>query len=205
MSDERIIKSYNTWFKPFVFFVVILIHCALLYFVNFKEEETFKEEDYKETKIFKLVDVQEFVPPPPEPKIIEQKVEVKEQPKASEKIEVTEEKVEEEPKKEEIDPDAEYIPQQKISKVPVFPVKNILSKLEYPKMAKKQGIEGVVLLELFIDKNGKIQKIKVLKDPGNGFAEAAVSAFTGINCVPALINGTPCAVRYRYPVRFKLN
>ncbi|MBQ6779669.1 MAG: energy transducer TonB [Treponema sp.] len=64
-----------------------------------------------------------------------------------------------------------------------------------------QGIR----LELFIDKNGAIKNIKVLKDPGHGFAEAAVAALTGITCIPAKANEKNCAVRYRYPIKFTLN
>ena len=44
----------------------------------------------------------------------------------------------------------------------------------------------------------------MLKDPGNGFAEAAIAALGDIFCVPAKIDGHPVAVRYRYPVRFTL-
>ena len=56
-----------------------------------------------------------------------------------------------------------------------------------------------------IDANGVIRKIKVLKDPGHGFAQAAVAALDGITCVPANANGKNCAVRYRYPVKFTLS
>jgi 4-diphosphocytidyl-2C-methyl-D-erythritol kinase len=92
-----------------------------------------------------------------------------------------------------------------ISVVPEIPTKSILSKIEYPKMAMKQGIEGVVYLELFIDENGNIRQVNVLKDPGYGFAEAAIAALDGIICKPALMNDKPVAVRFRYPVRFVLS
>ena len=72
-------------------------------------------------------------------------------------------------------------------------------------MAMKQGIEGVVYLELFIDENGNIRQVNVLKDPGYGFAEAAIAALDGITCKPALMNDKPVAVRFRYPVRFVLS
>ncbi|HNY21606.1 MAG TPA: energy transducer TonB [Treponemataceae bacterium] len=81
----------------------------------------------------------------------------------------------------------------------------ILSRIEYPAMAMKQGIEGVVYLELFIDEAGLIRKISVLKDPGHGFAEAAIAAITGLRCKPASANGRPVAVRFRYPVRFAIH
>ena len=98
-----------------------------------------------------------------------------------------------------------YLPQHKISSVPIIPSREVLSRIVYPPMALKQGIEAVVYLELFIDSNGSIKKIKVLKDPGHGFAQAAVKALEGVTCVPANANGKNCAVRYRYPVKFTLN
>ena len=99
----------------------------------------------------------------------------------------------------------EYLPQHKISAVPVIPSREVLARIVYPPMALKQGIEAVVYLELYIDSAGLIKKIKVLKDPGHGFAQAAVSALQGLSCIPANANGKNVAVKYRYPVKFTLN
>jgi TonB family protein len=98
----------------------------------------------------------------------------------------------------------DYLPQFKITELPVVPVKDVLAKIEYPPLAAKQGIEATVYLELLIDDTGKIRKITVLKDPGYGFAEAAVAALSGLVCGPAKVEGRAVAVRYRYPVRFAL-
>jgi len=98
----------------------------------------------------------------------------------------------------------DYLPQFKITDLPVLPVKELLARIPYPPLAAKQGIEATVYLELFVDENGKIRKITVLKDPGYGFAEAAVNALSGITCVPAKDQGRAVAVRFRYPVRFTL-
>ena len=98
----------------------------------------------------------------------------------------------------------DYLPQYKITDVPVIPVKDVLAKIQYPPLAAKQGIEATVYLELLIDDTGKIRKITVLKDPGYGFADAAVSALSDMTCVPAKMNGQTVAVRFRYPVRFTL-
>jgi protein TonB len=67
-------------------------------------------------------------------------------------------------------------------------------------------IEGMVYLELFVDRRGEVRRITVLREnPENrGFAEAAVKAFEGIRGVPAQANGATVAVRYRYPVRFAI-
>ena len=89
--------------------------------------------------------------------------------------------------------DDDFLPQSKITDVPVVPTREILSKIEYPPLAARQEIQATVILELFIDQTGEY-----------GFADAAILALTGMVCKPALVNGHPVAVRYRYPVSFVL-
>ena len=101
-----------------------------------------------------------------------------------------------------VEPD--YLPQFEIEKVPVMPNSTILAKTIYPPLAAKQGLEAVVILQLYIDDSGRIRKIDVLKDPGFGFAEAAVKALEGVVTQPAQAQGKPVAVKFRYAVRFKL-
>ena len=192
------LQKYKALARPLLFALVIVIHIIVLICVKFSVSNAVPEEE-KNAEIFKLVDVEEFVPPPPPPPVIEKKEVVVNSVKASENIQETEKEVVEIP--EEID----YVPQHKISVIPEIPTKTILSRIEYPKMAMKQGIEGVVYLELFIDENGNIRRVNVLKDPGYGFADAAIAALEGVVCKPALVNDKPVAVRFRYPVRFVLN
>lgn len=192
------LQKYRPFIRPLLFSLVIVLHIVILICVKFSVSDTIQEEEAN-AEIFKLVDVQEFVPPPPPPPVIEKKDIVVNQVKASENIQETEKEVVEIPE------DIDYVPQHKISVIPEIPTKAILSKIEYPKMAMKQGIEGVVYLELFIDESGNIRRINVLKDPGYGFADAAIAALDGIRCKPALVNDKPVAVRFRYPVRFVLN
>lgn len=187
-------------------FASVLLVCivySILFFGgnNFIDTSSKIEQEKIDESVFKLVNIQEYIPPVSKqvPEIKQKEVQKKTETVvnntlASEKIIETENKVEE----------VVYLPQNKISKVPVIPAKKVLSRIEYPSAAKKQGIEGVVYLELFIDEKGKIRKIDVLKDPGHGFADAAIKALYGITVVPAVINDKPCAVRYRYPVRFSL-
>ena len=194
MSLENFSK-FRPFVRPLLFSVVIALHAAALICIRFTVKNSVVEEE-PQAEIFKLVDVEEFIPPPPP--VIEKKEVVVNQVKTSENIQVTDKEVIEIPE------DIEYIPQHKISVVPEIPTKKILSRIEYPKMAMKQGIEGVVYLELFIDEAGNIRRINVLKDPGYGFADAAVAALEGIVCKPALVNEHPVAVRFRYPVKFVL-
>lgn len=98
----------------------------------------------------------------------------------------------------------EYLPMHKISVRPVFDEQELRQRIVYPVIALRSRIEGTVFLELFVDRQGNVQNIIILKeDPEErGFGEAAVKAFQGFRCTPALANGTPVAVRFRYPLRF---
>ncbi len=97
-----------------------------------------------------------------------------------------------------------YMPQYTITELPVISENDARSRIVYPVLAAKQGIEATVYLELFISSSGRIVHINVLKDPGFGFADAAVRALLNMTCTPARMEGRPVAVRFRYPVQFKL-
>ena len=185
--------------RPLLFAFVLFLHVGTIYVFNFTNNDEPETVDLRDAEVFKLVDIQEYVKPAPKPVEKKDVVKVKNQPKASELISETKEEVKREEEQE------IFLPQHKISVVPVIPRREVLARIVYPPMALKQGIEAVVFLELYIDSKGVIKNIKVLKDPGHGFAEAAVVALRGISCIPASANGKSCAVRYRYPVKFTLN
>jgi protein TonB len=87
---------------------------------------------------------------------------------------------------------------------PVVPTAEVLGRIRYPVQARRQGIQATVELELLVEADGTIGQITVVKDPGWGFAAAAIAALDGVRCTPARVDGEPRAVRYRYPVRFVL-
>lgn len=197
-----------------IFALAAFLHLAAFAFIRFTIPPENKTDE-KKYEVLKLVDVEEYIPPPPPP--AEAKVTtVYNQPSASEEIiqseapvvEVTDSSVVTvvpvAPVVTVIASESEYLPQHKVSNIPEIPTADILSRIEYPPIALRQGIEGVVYLELYIDQTGLIRKIIVLKDPGYGFAEAAVASLKNVQCKPALANGVPVAVRFRYPVRFTL-
>jgi protein TonB len=163
----------------------------------------------QQTRAIRLSDVREMPPPPPDipeeipqttvEKLAETMIET-DQPI----IEVAVDALPPETTSTQTMSDDDYLPQYKVSNVPVFDRKSIIPV--YPPIALRSGIEGTVYLELFIDKDGNVRKIEILKEdpPDRGFGEAAVRAFEGRTCKPAMANGEPVAVRFRYPVRFQI-
>lgn len=196
--------------KMIIYIVAALAHLILILTVTFK---TGDKEDREDNTVFKVVDVFEHIPPepikeeppkaPPKKIIKETQIEVKQEEVAEEVIETEKEviKIEETAVETEV---IDFLPQHKVSNPPGIPTSKILDRIVYPTLANKQKIQGVVYLELYIDTKGNIRNIEVLKDPGYGLADAALEALEGIICRPAMANGKAVAVRFRYPVRFKL-
>lgn len=97
-----------------------------------------------------------------------------------------------------------YIDVESTTVAPQFPLDQLRKRIVYPPAARRQGKAGTVLLELWISAEGTIDRIYVVDDPGFGMARAAVDAFEGLACTPAILNENNTAVRMYYPIRFAL-
>lgn len=76
----------------------------------------------------------------------------------------------------------------------------------YPEEAQAQGLEGAVVLELDIDKNGRVTRAAVLEPAGHGFDEAALEAAKQLDFEPAKrADGTPFPARILYRFTFNLS
>jgi len=64
------------------------------------------------------------------------------------------------------------VPAKNLSKRPK-PADGPIQSPAYPSEARREGIEGRVLLQVFIDKKGRVYKVRVLKDPGGGLGKVA--------------------------------
>jgi TonB family protein len=89
---------------------------------------------------------------------------------------------------------------------PVGGFKALQQNLHYPEIAKKAGIQGIVLLEVLINERGQVTEASVVKTPAEkaGINEAAINAIKTISWKPALKDGRPVSVRVSIPVKFKL-
>ncbi len=79
-----------------------------------------------------------------------------------------------------------------------------MEKPFYPLMAKRLGIEGQVVLRLFIDEAGNLTHIEVVERGCCGFTESAVEAMKKSTFAPARENGKPVASSALLRVRFVL-
>jgi protein TonB len=74
----------------------------------------------------------------------------------------------------------------------------------YPEIARKARIEGVVILEITVDKQGNVENVKVLRGLPMGLTEAAVDAVKQWKYEPSTLNGRPVEVLVTVTVRFSL-
>lgn len=77
-------------------------------------------------------------------------------------------------------------------------------KPEYPRLARRLGREGKVVLRLFIDEHGRLVSVEIVEKAGHGFDEAAIDAVKASTFRPAKLNGHSVACKAVLPVRFRL-
>lgn len=80
----------------------------------------------------------------------------------------------------------------------------IQEKIQYPETAKRSGIQGKVMIQAFIDENGKVIHAKILNGIGGGCDEVAVDAIKQTKFNPGIQNGKPVKVQVTIPIWFKL-
>ena len=96
-------------------------------------------------------------------------------------------------------PKVKFIPYDTPPK-PLRPIKPL-----YPEIAQEAGIEGVVVVQAFIDKKGRVKETTILKGiPNTGLDEAAMDAIRKTRFSPAKQRERKVGVWISIPVNFKL-
>ena len=96
-------------------------------------------------------------------------------------------------------PKVKFIPYDDPPK-PIRPIRP-----SYPEIAQEAGIEGVVVVQAFIDKKGRVKETIILKGiPNTGLDEAAMEAIRKTRFRPAKQRERAVGVWISIPVNFKL-
>ncbi len=95
-------------------------------------------------------------------------------------------------------PPPDFVPVEKEPQV----VKEV--KPTYPELAMRAGIEGRVIVKIWVDKDGKPHKAIVMKSDAEIFNKAAIEAAMQYRFTPAIMNHGPVAVWVVIPFTFKL-
>ena len=84
--------------------------------------------------------------------------------------------------------------------VPLRPIKP-----KYPEIAQEAGIEGTVVVQVFVDENGRVKDTVILKGiPNTGLDEAATDAIRIVRFKPAKQRERAVGVWISIPVNFRL-
>ena len=86
--------------------------------------------------------------------------------------------------------------------------KYIYTNVKYPVEARKNGIQGNVVVEFMVDEKGVLSDFLVVTGIGGGCDEEAVRMIKSMNTshrwTPATTNGQPVKAMYTLPVKFVL-
>ena len=81
----------------------------------------------------------------------------------------------------------------------------IQEHIQYPANAAKAKIEGRVIVEFIIDKNGAVTATKVVRGINDSLNNEALRVVKSLpRWTPGYANGKPVKTRYTYPVMFRL-
>ena len=76
--------------------------------------------------------------------------------------------------------------------------------LTYPTEAIDNKVEGKVFVMAFVDENGKVNDVKILRGIGSGCDEAAIQAVKSCTFSPGQHQGKNVKVKMSLAIQFKL-
>ncbi|MGD8781844.1 MAG: energy transducer TonB [Ignavibacteria bacterium] len=203
-----------------VFEVCVILSLAVL-IVAFKYFPTFEQKEIKVEAPQELVDVEDVEatkqeaapPPPPKPPIpieapsddVLEDIEI-----ADTELDVDEEVTAPPPppppaKGDEVEEEepAFFVAVEEMPS-PIGGIAAIQQKIVYPEIAKRAGVQGRVFVKAFVDEQGNVKKVELIKGIGAGCDEAAIKAVQETKFKPGKQRGKPVKVQVTVPVLFKL-
>ena len=98
-----------------------------------------------------------------------------------------------------------------VEQMPSFPdgqaalLRYLAQNIEYPTIAKENGVEGMVVVQFVVERDGSIAGANVVKGIGAGCDEEALRVVRGMpKWQPGKQRGQPVRVQFNLPIRFKL-
>lgn len=78
------------------------------------------------------------------------------------------------------------------------------SKIKYPEMARRAGIEGRVYIQFIVNEQGNVENPQVIRGIGGGADEEALRVVRQAKFRPGMQRGRPVRVQYSLPIFFRL-
>jgi protein TonB len=107
------------------------------------------------------------------------------------------------PKKEEVFTRVEQMPQFGSGERELL--EYLAKNIKYPAFARINSIQGTVVIQFIVDKDGSVTEPTVVREVGGGCDEEAIRVIKSMpKWIPGKQQGKPVKVRYTLPVKFKL-
>ncbi len=113
-----------------------------------------------------------------------------------------------------VEPEKQAEPEQifkSVEQMPTFPggeaalMKYLSSHIQYPAMAQENNVQGRVVLQFVVEKDGRVGEVKVVRSVDKDLDREAVRVCKTLpKFTPGRQNGQPVRVWYTLPVSFKL-
>ncbi len=88
---------------------------------------------------------------------------------------------------------------------PATPIYRLNPPPKYPRLAQRRGLEGVVLLEVWVDIQGRVKELRISSSSGHSILDkAALKAVRNWRFSTGSIRGKPEEMWVKVPVRFQL-
>lgn len=104
-------------------------------------------------------------------------------------------------KEDEIPDSEEFIA---VEKEPQVDLGELQKKVVYPEMARKSGVEGQVIVRVYVGKDGKVKQTKIQHSESSMLDQAAIDAVKKSVFTPAIQNGQPIGCWVSIPIKFRL-
>lgn len=83
-------------------------------------------------------------------------------------------------------------------------LQELQSRIRYPEMARRAGIEGRVYVQFIVNERGEVENPQVIRGIGGGCDEEAIRAVQQAKFKPGMQRGRPVRVQYSLPIVFRL-
>jgi protein TonB len=203
-------RKYRRLFETSLIIALAVLIIAFKYFPEFEKEtlaldgpqELVQVEDVEATK-------QEAAPPPPPKPPIPIEAPSDE---VLEDIEISDTELDIEaevaapppPVEEEEEAEPVFFVAVEQQPEPIGGLEGIQKRIVYPEIAKRAGVQGRVFVKAFVDENGNVVKVELLKGIGAGCDEAAMEAVKNTKFTPGRQRGKSVKVQVSIPIVFRL-
>lgn len=103
----------------------------------------------------------------------------------------------------ELHKDRKFVPYDK-PPVPIGGYRAIQKNVVYPAFARETGVRGLVVVQVFVNKSGRVSEMVILKGATADLNHAATEAIRRTRFLPASQRGRPVGVWISIPVAFRL-